>query len=137
MDNSCYLAEESKLAHAFQDYVRIFWICRHQPNFLAVPHSPFPFPHIQRLNRKLTVYGGNDYITVSRIKGTVNNKKVSIIDAFTLHRIALNADKVGCRRPLNKKLVQVERRLEVLFGRRRESRNYRSGDFCFGTHIFQ
>jgi hypothetical protein len=73
-------------------------------------------PHLtsllaQRLNRKLTIYGGNDYITVSRNKGTVNDKKVSIINAFTLHRIALNADKVGCRRPFNKKLVQIERRI--------------------------
>ena len=51
------------------------------------------------------------------------------------HGVAFDADKVGGCRSLDEKFVQIKRRLLVLFGRRRKPRNYRSGDFCFGTHL--
>ena len=89
------------------------------------------------LHGKIAVDAGDDDIAACGPEGAVDNKKVAVMNPSFDHGVALNADKVGCSRSLDEKFVQVKGRLEVLFGRRRESRNYRSGDFCFGTHIFQ
>jgi alkyl hydroperoxide reductase subunit AhpF len=70
------------------------------PNVTAHVYDIHHFEHLK-----------NQYKVMSVPCLVVNDKKISVVDAFTLHRIALNADKVGRRRPLNKKLVQIERRL--------------------------
>ena len=87
------------------------------------------------LHGKIAIDAGDYDIAACGPEGAVDNKKVAVMNPSFDHGVALNADKVGCSRSLDEKFVQVKGRLEVLFGRRREPRNYRSGDFCFGTHL--
>ena len=56
----------------------------------------------------------------------------AILGILADHRVALDAHKVGGRRPLHQQLVQVERSLLVLLGRRGKPRDHRSGYFCLG-----
>ena len=87
------------------------------------------------LHGKITVNTCDDDITACGAEGSVDNQEVSIVNPSLDHRIALNTDKVGGSRTLDEKFVQIKGRLEVLLGRRWKSSNYRSSDFCFGTHI--
>ena len=88
------------------------------------------------LHGKIAVDAGDYDIAACGSEGSVDNQKVAVVNPGFDHGVAFNADKVGCSRSFDEKFIQIKRRLEVLFGRRREPRNYRSGDFCFSTHIF-
>ena len=89
------------------------------------------------LHGKISINACDDDITACGAERAVDNQEVSIVNPGIDHRIALNTDKVGGSRTLDEKFVQIKGRLEVLLGRRWKSSNYRSGDFCVGTHIFQ
>ena len=63
------------------------------------------------LNCKVAVNAGDDDITTCWAKRTVNYQKVAIMNSGFDHGIALDSDKAGGSRTLDKKFVQIKRRL--------------------------
>ena len=81
------------------------------------------------LHGEVSVHACDDHIAVCWAEGAVDNEQVAIGDARAGHRVALDAHEVSGGGPPHEKLVEVERRLEVLLGRRGEPRHNGTGNF--------
>ena len=132
MDARCHFPEVIQFLPWLQHNVRILWIRRYQPNLPTIPRSLFPLPsYAQRLHSEVAVDACDDYVAVRRTEGPVDNEQVAVGDPRAGHRVALDAHEVGGGGPLDEKLVQVERRLEVLLGGRGDPATTEPETFTF------
>jgi hypothetical protein len=126
VDDGSYFAEELKFARAFEDDCRVGRIGGFKANRSFHGSADLLHTLPERLYGEITVDGGNHDIAVSRIEGTIHNKKVAIVDPPSGHRVALHTAEIRRRRPLDEKFVQIELRFKVLFRRTRKSGDYRT-----------
>ena len=78
------------------------------------------------LHGEVAVHAGDDHVAVGWAERAVNDEQVAVADPRADHRVALDAHEVRGGRTLYQKFIQVKRRLQVLFGWRREPRYHRS-----------
>ena len=129
---SCNLAEVVKFLFGLNDNVVIHWICRLK-SYCPLPCILFPVPCIlfpvpcilfpvpcslfpESFHREIAVDAGDDDVAVGGADGAVDDEDVAVVDSGTDHGVARDANEVGGGGALDEKLVEVERRLDVLFG---------------------
>ena len=86
------------------------------------------------LHCEIAVNAGYDDIARRRAQRAVDDEQVAVVDALSDHRVALDADEERGGRPPHEKLVEVERRLEILLGRRGKPRHDGTGNFSLRAH---
>ena len=105
-------------------------------SLFPLPCSLFPLPsYAKRLHCKIAVHAGDDHVAVGGAEGSVDHQQIAVADSRAGHRVALDAHEVGGGRTPHQQFVQVERRFQILFSRRREPRNDRAGHFSPSRHL--
>jgi hypothetical protein len=82
------------------------WISWHQPPILT--------PTLQALDRAISLYYGNDNVTVVRRQMLIDSQQVAGVDFRPRHALARHAHQVSGIRVAKQQLIEVEQRLDVV-----------------------
>ena len=134
MDASRHFPEVVQLLTTLENDNREIRIGRLKSYLFPHPSSLIPLHAAVGLDREVAIYAGDDDIAAGWAERTVDDKEVSVVDSLADHRLALNLDEERGGGALHQQLVQVERRLLVLFGGRGESRAAPCGHFVRSFH---
>ena len=81
-----------------------------------------PFPNFEPFDGKFTAHDGDDDLVIGSLKRTIDDEDVTGEDPSVAHRVSRHSYKKSRCGTGDQKLVEVKRLVEVVFGRRGESR---------------
>ena len=126
----------------FQYHIGVLWICSNQSDDFSlssfagsrspfpIPRSPFTVNNAKRFDGEFAIDACHDDVAVGGAEGAVDDEEVAVLYPGADHGVARDAHEVRRGRPLHEEFIQVERRLDVLLGRRREPRHHGADNTC-------